>query len=79
MGAVSSPDLGTVDAVSRLRMSVFHMGYLLRLRDATPELEELLTLCGLGDSSFLVTERQPEQGEEPVGVEEEVEPCDRTT
>ncbi len=79
MGAVSSPDLGTVDAVCRLRMSVVQMGYVLRLRDATPELEELLTLCGLGDSSFLVAERQAEEGEEPFGVEEEVEPGDRTT
>ncbi len=78
MGAVSSPDLGTVEALCRLRMSVVHMGYLLRLRDATPELEELLLLCGLGDASTLVAQRQPEEGKETFGVEEEVETGDPT-
>jgi hypothetical protein len=75
MGAVSAPDLGTVEALCRLRMSVAPMGYVLRLRDATTRLEELLALCGLNES-VLVGEGQPEEGEETLGVEEEVEPGD---
>lgn len=75
MGAVPAPDLGTIDALCRLRVSVAHMGYVLCLRDATSRLEELLTLCGLEDS-FAVDQREPEQREETLGVEEEVEPGD---
>lgn len=75
MGAVTAPDLGTVDALCRLRMSVVHMGYVLRLVEATPQLEELLTICGL-DESLVVGQRQAEEGEETLGVEEEVEPGD---
>jgi anti-anti-sigma regulatory factor len=75
MSAVSAPDLGTVDALCRLRMSVAPLGYVLRLREATTRLEELLSLCGL-EGSFLVGEGQPEEGEEALGVEKEVEPGD---
>jgi hypothetical protein len=78
MSAVSAPDLGTVDAVCRLRTSVVAMGYVLRLRDTTPELEGLLGLCGLSGGLTLVGEGQPEQGEETLGVEEEIEPGDPT-
>jgi hypothetical protein len=75
MGAVSAPHLGTVEALCRLRMSVAPMGYVLRVRGATTQLEELLALCGLGES-VVVGQWQPEEGEEAIGVEEEVEPGD---
>lgn len=77
MGAVSTPDLGTVDALCRLRLSVVQMGYVLRLRDATDRLEELLDLCGLSES-VVVVEGETEKREETVGVEKEVEPGDPT-
>ena len=77
LGAVIEPDLGTVDALCRLRMSVVHMGYVLRLIDASSELDDLLTLCGL-DASLLVGEGQAKEWEETLGVEEEVEPGDPT-
>jgi hypothetical protein len=59
-------------------MSVAHMGYVLRLIEATPQLEELLTWCGLDESSLVQGEREAEEREETIGVEEEVQPGDPT-
>jgi anti-anti-sigma regulatory factor len=75
MGAVYAPDLETVDALCRFHIAVTQMGYVLRLRDTTERLDQLLTLCGL-DGSFVVGEGEPEEGEETLSVEEEVEPGD---
>jgi anti-anti-sigma regulatory factor len=75
MGGVSKPDLETLDALCRFHVAVAQMGYVLRLRDTTERLDQLLTLCGL-DQSFSVDQGQSEEGEEPFGVEEEVEPGD---
>jgi anti-anti-sigma regulatory factor len=75
MGAVSAPDLETVDALCRFHIAVAQMGHVLRLRDTTERLDQLLTLCGL-DESFSVDQGQSEKGEETLGVEEEVEPGD---
>jgi hypothetical protein len=71
-----SPDLATIEALCRLRLAVADRGYAVELRDASPGLRELLGLCGLDGALPLVVEGQPEQGEQPVGVEEEVEPGD---
>ena len=78
LGAVAAPDLGTVDALCHLRMSVVHMGYVLRLIEATPELEEVLIWCGLEDALGLIGEGETEEGEETFGVEKEIEPGDPT-
>jgi hypothetical protein len=78
LGSVAAPDLGTVDALCRLRMSVVHMGYVLRLIEATPQLEELLTWCGLDETSLVKDERETEKREKTFGVEKEVEPGDPT-
>jgi hypothetical protein len=64
--AVSGPscvDLGTVDLLARLRL---HAG--LRVRRPTPELHELVDLCGLVEVLF-----EPEEREQLLGVEEERE------
>jgi len=76
MARVASPDLATVEALCRLRLSVAEMGCALRLRAASSELAELIRLCGLAGVLPLVDQGQPEQRKEPVGVEEEVEPGD---
>lgn len=84
MSRVTEPDLGTVAALARLRMSERGLGWSLHLRYASPQLQELLDLCGLTEilplceDSTLVDEGQPEQGEQPRGVEEVVEPGDPT-
>jgi hypothetical protein len=79
---VSEPDLGTVAALARLRVTGRGQGWSLCLRYASPRLQELLDLCGLAETlpvcegSALVDEGQPEHGEQPRGVQEVVEPCD---
>lgn len=78
---VTEPDLGTVAGLARLQASGRGLGWSLHLRYASPQLQELLDLCGLteilpGEESPLVDEGQPEKGEQPRGVEEVVEPGD---
>ena len=78
MGGVTSPDLTTIEALCRFRLAVADEGYAVELRDASPGLQELLVLCGLEGVLPLVDQGQPEEGEQPRGVEEEVEPGDST-
>jgi hypothetical protein len=81
---VGEPDLGTVAALARLRVTGRGQGWSLCLRYASPRLQELLDLCGLAETlpvcegSALVDEGQPEHGEQPGGVQEVVEPGDPT-
>jgi hypothetical protein len=60
-------DLGTVDALARLRLAGKRLGFQVRF---TPreELLELLELAGLVEVLW-----QPEEREEALGVEEERE------
>ena len=66
-------DVLTVDALARLQLSARRRGRLLRLVDASGELQELIALVGLRDVLGVESQRQPEQGEQRVGVEEECE------
>ena len=80
--AITKPDLATVDALSHLMVSVRDLGCSIRLRNASPDLQELLGLCGLSDALplcdelALVDQGQAEQREQPLGIEEVVEPGD---
>ena len=69
-------DLAVVDDLARLELAARRLGLSVRLRDAHPELSELLELCGLG-GVLLGPGRQvggqAEGGEQP-GVEEVVVP-----
>jgi hypothetical protein len=76
MGGVTSPDLATIEALCRLRLALANEGHGLELRDALPGLRELLSLCGLEVVLPLVFQGQPEEREQPDGVEEEIEPGD---
>ena len=73
-----STDLAVVERLARLELAARRLGLSVRLRDACPELWELLELCGLGEV-LLATGRevggQAEGGEQP-GVEEVVVPDD---
>jgi hypothetical protein len=81
---VREPDMGTVAALARLGASGHGQGWSPCLRHVSPRLQELLDLCGLAEilphceGSALVDEGQPEQGEQPRGVQEVVEPGDPT-
>lgn len=82
MSQVTEPDLATIAALARLRASAAGLGWTVGLRYASPRLQELLALCGLAETlpvcleSLLIDEGQTEQGEQPRGVEEVVEPVD---
>jgi ABC-type transporter Mla MlaB component len=77
LAELSRADMGTVDALARLALRARRMGCLVSLRDASPELRELLALAGLceilpcSQGSRLEVVGQPEQREEPLRVEEE--------
>jgi hypothetical protein len=58
-------DLRTVDALARLKLAGMRLGFGVRL-SPTEELVELLELVGLVEVLC-----EPEEREEPLGVEEE--------
>ena len=82
VAALAEPDLGTVDALARLQLTVRRLGGAIRLIGATERLDELLALTGLREVLPLCPELcveavgEAEQREEPLGVEEEADPGD---
>jgi anti-anti-sigma factor len=81
LGSLTRPDAAVVDALCRMRLVARRRGCQLRLRDASPELLDLLWLVGLTDvipaaDSGLRAERQPKEREHPGGIEEERDPAD---
>ncbi|MDQ0992686.1 STAS domain-containing protein [Streptomyces sp. V3I7] len=68
--ALGPPRLGTVDLLARLELAARRAGGRIRLRRPDRGLLALLDLAGL---RFEV-EGQTEQREQPLGVQEEVEP-----
>ncbi|MEU9555278.1 STAS domain-containing protein [Streptomyces fumanus] len=66
------PGLETIELLARLQLTARRAGGLIRLRAPRPALRALLDLVGLP----IEVERQPEQREPPLGVEEAVEPGD---
>jgi hypothetical protein len=79
VGHVAGADLVTVDALARAHLNACRLGDRLRVVNATAELEELIGFAGLADVLLRRLERQPEQGEQPPGVEERREADDPTT
>lgn len=73
LGALTEPDCGTVEALARLGLAARRAGRTLRLRHASPALCELLDLCGLTEALGVQPRREPEEREQPLGVEERVE------
>jgi STAS domain len=76
VGAIVAPDAVTVDAMARLKLGAGRLGRSVVLRRASPELASLLGLMGLRDVVRLLAlplepERQPEQREQVLHVEEE--------
>lgn len=72
VGGVAA-DAVVVGVLARLQLGARRAGFELRLRNASRELEELVAFFGLRDALRVEPWRQPEQGEERVGVEEERE------
>lgn len=82
VGALSDPDLDTIDTLARLQLTVRRLGRQVRLRDACCELRDLLARAGLSDVLPVGLGRQPrrqtEQREQLGGVEERVHRDDPT-
>jgi hypothetical protein len=66
-----APDAGSVDALARLELLARRQGTQLQLREVSPELQQLLGLCGLAGVLRVEAVGQPEEREERAGVEEE--------
>jgi anti-anti-sigma regulatory factor len=64
-------DAAAVDALARLQVAASRAGFELRLCHASPQLRCLISFCGLDEVLRVEVERQPEQREERLGVEEE--------
>jgi STAS domain len=67
----AAASLRTLAALARLQLAARRVGGEIRLRRASPELRELLDVTGLGEVLRLEARREPEEREEPLGVEEE--------
>ena len=76
---ITTADEATLDALARLQLTACRLGASIRLRNARPELLDLLSLTGLAGvieaDSGIDSDRLPEQRKE-VGVDEEVDPRD---
>jgi hypothetical protein len=72
---VAEPDVVTVEAVARLRLTARRHGRRLVVSGAGPDLLRLVRLLGLADA-LPQAGRQPEQREQTGGVEEVVDSRD---
>lgn len=81
VAALAPADATAVDALARLQLTARRLGRAIRLRDATDELRDLLTLTGLRDALPLCAglraqmHGELEQGEQ-VRIDEEVDSAD---
>jgi hypothetical protein len=77
LGPVRAPGAGfaLVDTLARLQLRAQRRGWTVRLREVSPQLQELLQLVGLAGVLGVEAGGEPELGEE-LGVQEVVEPGD---
>jgi hypothetical protein len=68
--------LATLDRLGRLALAARRTGRELRLSNASRALVELVRFAGLAEVLRLELQRQPEQREQRLGVEEERELTD---
>jgi STAS domain len=73
VGAIADPDIATVDALARFQLVARRAGQQVRLTRATPELRSLLAFMGLERVLRVEPERQAEEREHGLRVEEERE------
>ena len=69
--AALAPDVASGEALARLRLTAGREGRGLRLSGVSSELADLLAFVGLAGVLGLEPERQPEEREQRLGVEEE--------
>jgi ABC-type transporter Mla MlaB component len=76
VGHLARADLSTVGALLRATLNAQRQGERLRVVNASWELQELIAFSGLGYVLLGRCERQPEEREEALGVEERGEADD---
>ncbi|MEU1799932.1 STAS domain-containing protein [Streptomyces sp. NPDC019937] len=76
VGAAHRPDLAMVETLARLRLTARRLGREIQLRHTGGELAEVLTRAGLDAALRIEPGREAEQREQPLGVQEGVEPGD---
>jgi anti-anti-sigma regulatory factor len=80
--AITNPDAVVIEALARLQLTARRLGRQILVRHASDHLRDLLALTGLRhvlsphDCLVLEPGWQAKQREQPVGIEEEVEPDD---
>jgi hypothetical protein len=72
VGALA-PDALAVDVLARLQLAARRLGHDIRVRNASSELRDLLVFAGLRDVLRVEPGWEPEEREQPFGVEEEGE------
>ena len=72
VGALA-PDALAVDVLARLQLAARRLGHDIRVRNASSELRDLLVFAGLRDVLRVEPGWEPEEREQPLGVEEEGE------
>jgi STAS domain-containing protein len=75
VSGLGRPTVVTVEALARLRLTARRHGWRLVLHGAGPDLRGLVRLLGLA-GELPETAREPEEREQPGGVEEVVDPRD---
>ena len=71
LSALSGADVETIDLLARLQLAARRHDRTLRFLHASPALRELIAFVGLEGVLRVEPRRQAEEGEDPVGVEEE--------
>ena len=72
-GSIAEPTVSTIDQMARLQLDARRCGCKLELKDANPNLLDLIGFAGLSGVLCVEARRQAEQGKEPCRVEEERE------
>lgn len=70
------PDVSSIDVLARIQLGARRLGVEVRLLRLSSELRELLELAGLAAVLGVEPGRQPEEREQPLGVEEKRELAD---
>ena len=71
LSALGGADLETIDLLARLQLAARRHGRTLRFLHASAALSELIGFAGLDAVLRVEPGRQPEEREDPIGVEEE--------
>ena len=76
VGHLACADFRTVHALARASLNARRLGSRLRVVNASPELQELIRFAGLEEALLERRRGQPEEREQPLGVEERGEAGD---